>query len=846
MNDHITVKELISADWDGEITAREKQLVDEHLKGCVQCRGYSQDLMKLSAVLGRWAQEDLSPDLEQRVRHGLKEAAMGREQKVTRPVSLFKAGVGGGGVLVVILAVLILSTQTYIKRSVQGRLKSAADDISRPFSIGDSRQVSDAGYAREQSAPVDFSQRQEPYYLSGGYAGKDVEVQEAAPAVETEPLGQSSLTRTAKRREEFKPAAYPPHPSVADEKRTVGGRVENEPVVYGADGPISAVRGGEFSGGLSAEKSDQILESKGVTDKNALLKDNAGVSGRKALAQAAAPASGFIRADDYRSNETPTDIHQEKRVYPEGGGEVLDGIGRANRLIYQDVEYPVDAPPSNAEEYARIEENPFLEARYNPLSTFSLDVDTASYSNIRRFLNQGRLPPVDAVRIEEMVNYFDYDYPEPGWNQPFSLTTQASSCPWNPRHYLVQVGIKAKVMSAKKVPPSNLVFLIDVSGSMNQPNKLPLLKDALRMLVDQLSGQERVAVVVYAGSASVVLDSTPGTEKWRIRQAIDSLNAGGSTAGGAGIEMAYEIARRNFIRGGNNRVILATDGDFNVGVSSDSELAWLIEDKRRGGIFLTILGFGNGNYKDAKMGQLADKGNGNYFYIDNLNEGRKVLVDELGSTIFTVAKDVKLQVEFNPAEVRAYRLVGYENRALAAQDFNDDAKDAGEVGAGHTVTAFYEVVPVQPAVYSPDGVDNLKYRSRPSGLFTPDELLTVKLRYKDPDGQESKLVKKAVHRKEVTDRPSADFQFGSAVAEFGLLLRNSRYRADASYERVLTRARSFQGADQYGRKAEFTGLVEKARSLDHRQDYYAPVEYPAVEYPGYDGPTGSNINFKGQ
>lgn len=832
MNDHINIKELMSADFDGQATAREKEIIDAHLRECGQCREYSKELVKLSATLDQWRNEDLSPDLEQKIRRGLKEATMSREKTLRRQAPFFKVGIGGSGVLVVLLIALILSTQTYIKRGVQGRLKGAADDIDSPFSGGNTR-VKDAGsYLQEQTARLDSSVQYEPYYLSIDDSVKDKEVAQA-PTMSSD---SSRATEAGKGRQGgFQSSTYSDQSvkgEMAADKR------ESKKLAYNAPASAANLQAGGTANYLRIEESNRALSSTVVTPIQEFGGRKADMSDEKVLAQASAPVAGLIQ-EGYRYDETP-----ERRAYREEEGEVLDGIGRTDRLIYQQ-DYPVDRLQPNAEEYARIEENPFLEARYNPLSTFSIDVDTTSYSNIRRFLDQGQLPPADAVRIEEMVNYFDYDYPEPGWNQPFSITTQGAPCPWNPQNYLVQIGLKGKVMPAKKVPPSNLVFLIDVSGSMNQSNKLPLLKNAFRMLVDQLSENERVAIVVYAGSAGVVLDSTPGSEKWRISQAIDSLSAGGSTAGGAGIEMAYGIAQRNFIRDGNNRIILATDGDFNVGVSSDSELVRLIEDKRRSGIFLTILGFGNGNYKDAKMEQIADKGNGNYFYIDSLSEGRKVLVDELGSTIFTIAKDVKLQVEFNPAEVRAYRLIGYENRALAAQDFNDDRKDAGEVGAGHTVTAFYEVVPTQSAVYPLNGVDQLKYQDRPSGLFTPNDLLTVKLRYKEPNGQDSKLIKKAVHRKEITNQSSADFQFGSAVAEFGLLLRGSAYRANASYDHVLMRARSFQGADKYGRKEEFAGLVEKARGLDHRQNYYAPVEYPAVEYPGY-GPSGSNINFKGR
>ncbi|MBI4711607.1 MAG: VWA domain-containing protein, partial [Candidatus Omnitrophica bacterium] len=370
--------------------------------------------------------------------------------------------------------------------------------------------------------------------------------------------------------------------------------------------------------------------------------------------------------------------------------------------------YPTQ--PGNTEGYNKVEELSFKNVTSDPLSTFSIDVDTASYSNLRRFLNENQMPPQDVVRIEEMINYFHYDYPKPDGKDPFSITTEVGSCAWNPAHQTVLIGLKGKELDQATMPPSNLVFLIDVSGSMQDPNKLPLLQQAFRKLTNQLSEKEKVAMVVYAGNAGLVLPSTSSAEKSKILQAIDGLQAGGSTAGGAGIQLAYQVAKENFSKGGNNRVILATDGDFNVCASSDAEMVRLIESKRDEGIFLTILGFGEGNLKDSKMQQIADKGNGNYFYIDSLMEAQKVLVRELGSTLFTIAKDVKIQVEFNPAQVKGYRLVGYEKRALANEDFNNDKKDAGELGAGHTVTALYEIIPAGSKEETGSAVDPLKYQ----------------------------------------------------------------------------------------------------------------------------------------
>ena len=404
----------------------------------------------------------------------------------------------------------------------------------------------------------------------------------------------------------------------------------------------------------------------------------------------------------------------------------------------------------DTENYEIIYENSFLSPLMSPLSTFSIDVDAAAYSNVRRYINSGYLPPKNAVRIEELINYFDYDYPQPESDLPFSFTTEVSSCPWNQNTKLVHIGLQGKKMETKELPPNNLVFLLDVSGSMNYPNKLPLVKSSIKLLVKQLRQSDKVSIVVYAGAAGLVLDATSGADKRKIYDALDALSAGGSTAGGAGIELAYKIAKENYIENGNNRVILATDGDFNVGISSDGELVDLIEEKRDDGIFLTVLGFGTGNYQDAKMQKLADKGNGNHAYIDNINEAKKVLVNEMNATLLTIAKDVKLQIEFNPAKVISYRLIGYENRILQAEDFDNDKKDAGELGAGHTVTALYEIVPHNSEVPQ-NRNEHLKYQT--VGLneeaYNSNELFTIKFRYKEPDSDTSKLIVKSIKDKTV-------------------------------------------------------------------------------------------------
>ncbi len=475
----------------------------------------------------------------------------------------------------------------------------------------------------------------------------------------------------------------------------------------------------------------------------------------------------------------------------------------------------------NTEGYSTIHENGFKDVMHNPLSTFSIDVDKASYSNVRRFLNMGQLPPMDAVRIEEMINYFHYDYPEPKGKHPFSVYTEISQCPWNENHQLLHVGLKGKSIDKSELPASNLVLLLDVSGSMSAANKLPLLKQAFRMLVNELRPEDRVAIVVYAGAAGLVLESTPGSKKEQIIAALDQLQSGGSTAGGAGLKLAYKVAQENFIEDGNNRIILATDGDFNVGSSSNAEMERLIEQKREHGVFMTVLGFGMGNYKDDKMEIIADKGNGNYAYIDNIQEARKVFITEFGGTLFTIAKDVKFQIEFNPARVKGYRLVGYENRLLNDEDFNDDKKDAGEMGAGHTVTALYEVIPAG-SDESLKSIDPLKYQSSREKTKATEkvkadlsaELMTLKLRYKKPDGNTSTKVEIPVKGNVLDlEETSDNFRFSAAIAEFGLILRNSQYKEDASMEHVIAMAKNSRGEDEEGYRSEFLKLVKLADTM---------------------------------
>ncbi len=524
-----------------------------------------------------------------------------------------------------------------------------------------------------------------------------------------------------------------------------------------------------------------------------------------------------LQADPRQRADTPADTKAQNgqlapappplpQAAPAVAGGVIGGIVdyRAASM------FPREAP-FNTEAYDRIDDNQWTEVGRKPLSTFSIDVDTASYSNVRRYLTQGTLPPKDAVRIEELVNYFSYDYAEPRGATPFSIVTSVGEAPWNRRHRLALIGLQARHMDSGSVPPRNLVFLIDVSGSMATPNKLPLVKASLAMLARNLTEKDRLAIVVYAGAAGLVLPSTSGADTSTILGALSRLEAGGSTNGAQGIQLAYKVAHDHFVRGGVNRVVLATDGDFNVGITSHGDLTRFIEEQRTSGISLSVLGFGMGNLKDSTMESLADRGNGNYSYIDSLNEAQKVLVEQAGGTLVTLAKDVKLQVEFNPRTVAAYRLIGYENRLLQDRDFNDDTKDAGDMGAGHSVTALYELIPAGETLDIP-GIDPLKYQQTapPSRAATPHELMTVKVRFKAPDADKSELTSVTVPTRAAT---SPELGFASAVAEFGMLLRESEHRGTASFADVRTLATRFKGADPYGHRAEFLRLIDAAEAV---------------------------------
>ncbi|MGB8453838.1 MAG: VWA domain-containing protein [Anaerocolumna sp.] len=467
----------------------------------------------------------------------------------------------------------------------------------------------------------------------------------------------------------------------------------------------------------------------------------------------------------------------------------------------------------STEEYNAIIENNFIAVNDNPLSTFSADVDTASYSNIRRMINENQTVEPDAVRLEEMINYFKYDYDKPDSGVPFSVNTELSDCPWNDDAKLLLVGLQAEDIDLKERPSSNIVFLLDVSGSMNEWNKLPLMQKAFVMLTENLNKDDRISIVTYAGGERVVLEGAGGDETMKITSAIEELTAGGSTAGSAGIEKAYDLAEEYYIKGGNNRVILATDGDLNVGVTSEGALTRLIEKKREKGIFLSVLGFGTDNIKDNKMEALADNGNGNYSYIDSLLEAKKVLVDEMGGTLFTVAKDVKLQVEFNPSKIKGYRLIGYENRMLNTEDFNDDTKDAGEIGAGHRVTALYELLTVDSKQEIP--VTDLKYQSgkQLSDISNSKEWLTVNIRYKEPDEKESKRLSVPVDESIYTETMPDNLAFASSVASFGMLLRDSKWKGTSSYDKILDTLSTLDvSSDEY--KDEFVTLVKKMKRFE--------------------------------
>ena len=545
---------------------------------------------------------------------------------------------------------------------------------------------------------------------------------------------------------------------------------------------------------------------------------------RSAPADANSIDGGAVNVKGSRSNETnyyidgarvsgstqPVKKAREKRKQTKFTPPVV----KKDEEAFEEMPEPVALHDESPENYAHIVENQFLQATANPVSTFSIDVDGAAYANARRFLNMGQLPPRDAVRVEEFINYFDYQYQQPADGKPFAVHTELAKCPWAPERHLLSIGLQGRDIETGQLPPSNFVFLVDVSGSMEDPNKLPLVQSSLLMLADYLRPQDRVALVVYAGAAGLVLPSTPGNQKEKIKTAIESLGAGGSTAGAAGIQLAYNTARSNFVKGGNNRVVLCTDGDFNVGISDDASLIQLIEKERESGIFLTVMGFGMGNYQDAKMQQLANKGNGNHAYIDQLAEAKKVLINEFGGTLFTIAKDVKIQIEFNPAKVAAYRLIGYENRMLAREDFDDDTKDAGEMGAGHRVTALYEIIPAGQDIPVASTNGDLKYqKTKLTSASKSKDLLTLKLRYKQPRAEATSELMQSIVLDQVANNMSENLTLAAAAASFGMVLRNSTYKGSATLQSALILAKTAAKNDPSGYRAELCRLIEKAGAV---------------------------------
>jgi Ca-activated chloride channel family protein len=798
------IKQLISAYLDDETTPDETKQVEVLLKESEAAQKYFKTLKNVSTLLQSCGEESLSPDLERKIARRLpvqhsKEGTSMKTQVKFAVLALASF---------VIAFVISLNITDSVNRFA-GRYRRNVDTSGEKYQIVKTAEK-DLITAVEENTGRQFS------FL-----------EEVAP---------TEMKQEGKLASPKKDLLSSPEPPVENYRYQIQSTTSQIPQVQ--------TRSRVQNGFIARDEGDAP-----------------GMAGMQASSLARGEMMGFSgRGDSIES--THDSVQGAPEVYRAGRLEEHKLYSEAEwteprediqSLIYPNPNpyYPPPYSDAGNESYDPINEDYFQTVVHNPLSTFSLDVDTASYSNIRRFLKNGQMPPQDAVRIEEMLNYFTYSYPEPGWGQTFSIHTEVSRAPWNPQHDLVLVGLQAKHMKERHLPASHLIFLLDVSGSMSDPNKLPLLKQAFGYLVDQLRKEDRVSIVVYSGDARVVLEGWPGgaENKWKILQTINSLRAEGGTSGEAGLRLAYDVARQYFIRRGNNRIIVATDGDFNIGLSSDSDIARLIEKNRDDGVFLTVLGFGEGNLKDSKLEEIADKGNGQYAYIDSVQEAQKVLVEELGSTLYTMAKDVKIQVEFNPAQVKAYRLIGYENRKLAARDFNDDRKDAGDAGAGHQVTALYEIIPATSFERVED-VGALKYQDR--AQVQSSDLLTLKLRYKEPKDLRSQLITHTLSANRIKyGRTSENFDFASAVAEFGLLLRNSEHKGHASYVNVLNRVRHSLRDDPNGHRAELLSLIETAQRIDpynrvigypHSRPY--PMPGPGPWYG--DQPHQNPIQFKGQ
>ncbi len=759
-------KILISAYYDNALSETERAQVENLLAKDPQCRAYLDEIKKLSSVLPSLQEQALSPDAEIKIRKTIYKESSMNTSKLKYPAMVLAT-----------LVVCVLVFQNYAHRALQSRVRDAGQYMtSQTTALGQTKQYEpyyqpSASFnifgkgvqGKMKSSSHDIADQYSPNSTTASRANLGQQTTETSQVI--------SLANTKQYEPYYQQSSYNVQKDSVDKKMMDEGLVAMDSAASRLKSGYQTtnyeraqILGREVDGSVTLQTTDQFVAA------GALVKKN----------------------------------------YP----QVLATAG-ISEPMYLFHPYPV-FKNENTEEYKSINDNQFLTALENPLSTFSIDVDTASYSNVRRFLLNNQMPPADAVRVEEMVNYFSYNYPNPKNNEPFSITTNMAVCPWNNQHQLLHIGLKGRTPDAAQLSPSNLVFLIDVSGSMDEPDKMPLLKDSFKMMINQLRPQDKVSIVVYAGNAGLVLPPTYGDHKEQIIAAIDAMQAGGSTAGGAGMQFAYQIAKEQFISGGNNRVVWATDGDFNVGTSDTSELVRLVEGHRQEGVFLTLLGFGQGNYKDGRMQQIADKGNGNYYYIDNLKEARKVLVNELGSVLFTIAKDVKIQIEFNPSAVQSYRLIGYEKRLLAKEDFNNDKKDAGEIGAGHTVTALYEIV---PAGVQEEGnsVDPLKYQKAKS-VNVSDEVMTVKLRYKQPNENTSKLITRTIKKSQITNEPTGDFAWASSVAEFGMLLRNSEFKGSATYDHVLRTARANINDDRFGLKIEFITMVENAENIAPSQN----------------------------
>jgi Ca-activated chloride channel family protein len=788
----------------GELEGDERRAVERELEASAELRGYVGEVRHLAAQLGDGLGREPMPALTAVQRQAIEANA----EAPRRGILSFRAASLAGLAACALLAVGLFVWQRYGGQAPAGSGSTPAGERVARAPLSEPADAS-----KLQGQPVNEELRADAPAAAGAIAtspapASGARANGAAPEADRAPIAATS--------------APPPQRQTYDSTLR---RDKAENRIAGLE-----VLDGEANRQRTEKEFFQETELAAASPKSAEARGMQLAPAPRAAAPADSPDSdrfrkGGIGLRELEASRDGAAGGVRRRVSDPFGPGGLDGGTPAPEARPLP---PAEAP--GTEGYQQLLENAFVEVARDPLSTFSIDVDTASYANVRRFLNQGARPPRDAVRIEEMVNYFKYEYPKPEGEHPFAVAVEAAECPWQGRHRLVRVALKGREVDIEKRPPSNLVFLVDVSGSMTPENKLPLLKECLKQLVEKLNEGDHVAIAVYAGASGLVLPATPGDRKAEILGALERLQSGGSTNGGAGIQLAYDVAQANFIKGGTNRVILATDGDFNVGITDSSALVALIQERARGGVFLSVLGVGTGNLKDATMEQLADKGNGNYSYIDSLAEGRRVLVEEMAGTLLTIAKDVKIQIEFNPAAVARYRLVGYENRVLAHRDFDDDRKDAGEIGAGHTVTAFYEVVPVGAVEVAADAAGpNLRYQKKadaraaapapaPGAALTPEsasgELLFVKLRYKLPDGETSRLIEVPVRDQgRRYGQASEDFKFAASVAAFGMILRGSEHRGNASLAAVLELAGEGVGADVDGRRREFLDLVRRFQAI---------------------------------